>query len=108
MERLDLDQMHWKIELWEKTLSEDSYGNQKETWTKEKSLWAEVARTDRYSEQKLSEGVRAENILKFKVYFDKDITFEKRIKHEDRMYNIMNILELGYRDGMEVIGRWTA
>ena len=108
MERLELDKMHWQIELWERTLSDDGYGNQKETWQKEKSLWAEVGRTDRYSEQKLSEGVRAENILKFKVYFDSAITFEKKIKHDGKMYNIMNILELGYRDGMEITGRWTA
>ena len=108
MERLELNKMDHKIELWQSTKTDDGYGNQTLSWTKEKSLWAEIDNADRYSENRRSEGVRAENFVKFKVYYDSSIDFDKRLKLRDKFYDIVNITELGYRDGMQIIARWTA
>lgn len=105
MDKLNLNDMNYQIEILQRALSDDGYGSQQESWLPYKTVWAEVTRTDRFSEVIANEGLRSQQMLKFKIYFDDTISFEMRIRHQNRIYYIVNLLELGYRDGLEIVGR---
>ena len=68
------------------------------TWSTFASVWAK--KTDTGGSEKFSGAVIAEFTVNFEIRYLSGITMKMRIKYEDEYYNIVNMVEIGRRDGL--------
>ena len=83
------------------TAVQDSYGQETETWSEFKSVWAEkvdIKARERFAAQQDI----AEETTRFRLRWLEDVTPKMRIVLDGKTYDIEGIAELGRRAGLEI------
>lgn len=93
-----------RIVIEEKVETQSSSGHPVESWRVVSPIWAGI-RYDRGSERFNAPQYVGRSVVTFRVRWSsitKGITVEHRISYEDRQYDILDIRELGRREGIEI------
>lgn len=78
-----------------------SYGEPSGSWTTFATMWAE--KLDQRGREFFSSGVTHEGTTIFRIWFIDDITAKMRISYDGDIYDIKSIVEIGVREGLEII-----
>jgi len=84
------------------TATQDSFGQEIETWTKHANVWAKKQdiRGDEFFNAKQFE---SEITTRWKIRWRSDLNTEMRITYSNTTYNIRGIIELGRNEGLELM-----
>ena len=81
--------------------AQDTYGADSESWATHKKAWAERRDTGG-AESYMGKALQAEVTHIWRLWYDSTITHKMRIYYESVAYDIININELGHREGLEI------
>ena len=92
-----------QVELQAKTVKQDNYGEEIETWTKIATIWA--GRKDlRGNEFFAAKQLSAEITCKWIVRYRNDITPDaSRLVYDGKIHDVLAVIELGRREGLELM-----
>ena len=91
-----------RIVLRAKLLTPDEMGQALETWSDLASVWAE--KTDlRGREFFAARAINAEIETRFRIRWRAGVTPALRIAHDGRDYEILSVVEIGRREGLELM-----
>jgi len=92
-----------QVELQSKSVKQDGYGEEIETWTRVATIWAgrkDLRGTEFFAAKQLS----AEIACKWIVRYRNDITpYASRLVYEGNTYEVLAVIELGRREGLELM-----
>lgn len=91
------------ITIQSKTVEKDEYGEEIETWTEVKKIWA-MRRDLRGKEFYAAQQLNAEINTVFKTRYVSGITPDShRVVYDGLTYNILAVVELGRREALELM-----
>jgi len=93
-----------RIEIQRAEVVQDEYGQPIETWVTVADCAAEV-RPLKGIERFTAEQLAAHVDTRFRIRWLPDITPQNRIVFDGRAYDVQAVLELGRRDGLELLAR---
>ena len=96
-----------RLTLQRKTATENDYGEPVETWTTLATVWAEkipVRGFERYAAMQTV----AEVDTRFKIRYRTDISPLDRVVCAGTTYDVQGVLEIGRREGWEILARGRA
>jgi SPP1 family predicted phage head-tail adaptor len=96
-----------RLTLQRRTLIENDYGEAVETWTTLATVWAEKIPV-RGSERYASMQTVAEVEERFKIRYRKGLTPLDRVVCEGITYDVLGVLEIGRREGWEILAKGRA
>lgn len=93
-----------RITIQQVTETQDSYNALTESWSTYKTVWAEVVpkRAREYFSQ--AETVSQSDIM-FRIRHISGVTTKMRISYDGNVYDIQSIIEIGYKEGLEIMAR---
>jgi len=86
------------------TEAQDDYGAPVKTWTVLETVWAQVTPV-RGTERYVAQQVSGEAEMRFRIRWREDVTDKMRLYCEDVYYNITAVLEIGRREGLEIMAK---
>ena len=86
------------------TEAQDAYGEAIKTWAVLDTVWAQVLPL-RGSERYVAQQVSGEAETRFRIRYRTDVTDKMRLYCENVYYNITAVLEIGRREGLEIMGK---
>jgi SPP1 family predicted phage head-tail adaptor len=86
------------------TEAQDAYGEAIKTWVVLDTVWAQMTPV-RGSERYVAQQVSGEAEMRFRIRYRSDVTDKMRLYCEDVYYNITAVLEIGRREGLEIMGK---
>lgn len=86
------------------TEAQDAYGEAIKTWSVLETVWAQVSPV-RGSERYVAQQVSGEAEMRFRLRYRADVTDKMRLYCENVYYNITAVLEIGRREGLEIMGK---
>jgi len=86
------------------TETQDGYGEPVKTWTVLETVWAQVTPV-RGTERYVAQQVSGEAEMRFRIRWREDVTDKMRLYCEDVYYNITAVLEIGRREGLEIMAK---
>ncbi len=89
--------MRHKIELQQRKMEQDSHGEQVDTWTTQRTVFAGIE-TVRGREFEQGEALQSEVTHKVTVRYDATLTPDMRIKYGDRYFQILHRINKNERD----------
>lgn len=96
-----------RLTLQRRTLTENDYGEPVETWTTLATVWAEkipVRGAERYASMQTV----AEVEERFKIRYRKGLTPLDRVVCDGITYDVLGVLEIGRREGWEILAKGRA
>jgi len=93
-----------KITIQKKTVSQNTFGEEVETWSTFSKVWAKVIPL-RGQERFESKQVNAELDTMFRIRYLTGVLPTMRIVHETRLYDIHSVAEIGRREGLDLLSR---
>ncbi len=94
--------MDRRVKILRRALTRNEHGEQVETFTETAEVWAE--RRDVTGREFFAGATTtAENSARFMLRWRSDLLATDRLSCDDKEYDIVQIAELGRRDGLEVI-----
>jgi len=99
--KLDPAKMDRLITLQRRTVVQDVYGQEIETWTDLDTVWAQRLEL-RGSEVWQARQVVANIEAKYRVYWREGLTPVDRITADGRVYDVYSAIELGRREAIEL------
>jgi SPP1 family predicted phage head-tail adaptor len=96
-----------RLTLQRRTLIENDYGEAVETWTDLATVWAEkipVRGAERYAAMQTV----AEVDCKFRIRYRRGVTPLDRVVCEGITYDVQGVLEIGRREGLEILAKGRA
>ena len=91
-----------KITIEQKTVSRNTFGEEVETWATFSSVWAKVIPL-RGQERFESKLVNAEVDTMFRIRYLSGVLPTMRVVHETRLYDIHSVIEIGRREGHDLV-----
>ena len=79
----------------------DSYGAPSGSWGTYTTLWAE--KIEQKGREFFAGGVVGEGVVVWRIRYDSGITTKMRISYDSKYYDINSIVEIGFREGQELI-----
>ena len=95
-----------RVEIQNRTLSVNSYGEHAETWNTYATVWAQIERKPAAVEKNIGEQMVSENKVVFNIRYSsttKAIDATYRISYESNYYNILGAHEVGRQDQIRLI-----
>lgn len=83
---------------------QDAYGDPVESWMLLATVWAQVLPL-RGSERFQAQQIDAELTTRFRIRYRDDVTPLMRVAHDGDRYEIEAVIEIGRREGLELLGR---
>lgn len=99
----DLDR---RVSLQSVTVSRDAYGAAIETWASFSTVWASLEPLSG-GETFASENILTQSTHIIEMRYRSDLTTEDRLVYNDWVYDIRYVAEIGRREGLRVLARWT-
>lgn len=96
-----------RLTLQRKTATENDYGEPVESWTTLATVWAEkipVRGAERYAAMQTV----AEVEERFRIRYRKDLTPLDRVICGNITYDVLGVLEIGRREGWEILAKGRA
>jgi len=91
-----------RVTIYKKTVAVNAYGEPVETWVEIDTIWAqrrELRGTERWEAQRTNPTIECKYIIRWRA----DVDVKHRLVDGDRDYNIRAVLELGRREGLELV-----
>ena len=82
---------------------DDGFGQPQPTWPELDVVWAKVRR--RFGREFLEGGVQAEADIVFTIRHRTDVTHAMRIVYDGDNYDIVSIIEIGRKEGLEIAAK---
>lgn len=92
-----------RIDLLKRRLVENTTGEQEEVFEEGLTAWAQVL-TNKGRDYFSAAQVHNEETLLFRIRYRTDIDAKDRIGYQGKQYGIVNIAEIGRREGLELVG----
>lgn len=92
-----------RIELLKRRTAQNATGEFEETFDMGITVWAQVV-TSRGRDYFAAAQVHNEETTIFRIRFRTDIDTKDRIGYGGSQYNIVNLAEIGRREGLEIVG----
>lgn len=93
-----------RITIQQVTETQDTYNAITRTWATYKTVWAEVVPKSGREYLNQAETVTQSDVL-FRIRFITGVTTKMRISYDSNIYDIQSISEIGYKEGLEIIGQ---
>ena len=99
---MDPSNLDRRITIQEPVVSKDGYGEDVVTgWTPVATVWAQVIPVSG-REYFDAAAIRAEKTTRFRIRWRSGVTEAMRIVYDGRSYDILGIVEIGRREGLEI------
>ena len=102
---MNIGRLDRRIKIQRVTTSEDTFGQPIETWTDLITVWGEkreIRGTERWT---ANQTISQVDII-YRIRYRSSLTTKDRFVDEDnRVFNIVAILEIGRREGLEIYGK---
>lgn len=95
----DLDR---RVTIQQRTDTQDSYGEPIAAWADLAEVWAQVTPV-RGVERLTAEQLTSDVTTRFRIRYRAGITEQMRLSYEGRVYQIHAVLELGRREGLDLL-----
>jgi SPP1 family predicted phage head-tail adaptor len=82
----------------------NDYGESVANWSDLATVWAQQ-QTVKALEKWVSQQVKAEIDVKFRIRYRSDVTPMNRLVFEDRVFDIISVSEVGRREALDIIGK---
>lgn len=103
---MDAGKMDKLIGIMQPATTTGAYGGENVGYSLVETIYAEVMEAG--GRQFFEGGFQGEAFNVFRIYYREDITFKWAISYKDRTYEIKAIKELGFREGLEIVGEGLA
>ena len=95
-----------RITVQQFTTTTNDFGEEEKAWATLVTTWAQVLPlTSKAKEILESSSITAFDYLSFRIRHRSDLRRDHRIMYENNVYDIEAIVELGRKEGLEIIGK---